>query len=284
MQSPPEISMDRILSGSFAPVRFQLWPRYSFRVVDWNIDRGTQLQGILEFIKEAKPDVILLQEVDLNAKRTHRLDIAREIARTLQLNFVFGTEFQELTQGSQESPAYQGQATLSPWPIKNGRLIRFRRQTNFWQPHWYLPHIEPFQERLGGRIALVTDIELCGQTMTAYNLHLESKEDDTLRLSQLNEVLVDAGSANKNSATLIAGDLNLNVAEGEAATVLERAGFRDGVGLPDVRTRPGRGIFDQGRSIDWIFLSGGLNARRGRIHRDVLASDHFPVSSEVSFR
>jgi endonuclease/exonuclease/phosphatase family metal-dependent hydrolase len=276
--------MDQILSGSFAPVRFQLWPRDSFRVVDWNIDRGTQLQGILEFIRQAKADVILLQEVDLNAKRTHRLDIAHEIARTLQLNFVFGTEFQELTQGSQQSPAYQGQATLSPWPIKNGRLIRFRRQTKFWEPHWYLPHIEPFQERLGGRIALVANIELGGQTMITYNLHLESKEDDTLRVSQLNEVLVDAGSASKNGPALIAGDLNLNAAEGEAATALERAGFRDGIGLPDVRTRPGRGMFDQGRSIDWIFLSGGLNGQNGRIHRNVRASDHFPVSSEVSFR
>jgi endonuclease/exonuclease/phosphatase family metal-dependent hydrolase len=252
--------------------------------VDWNIDRGTQLQGILEFIRQAKADVILLQEVDLNAKRTHRLDIAREIARTLQLNFVFGTEFQELTQGSQQSPAYQGQATLSPWPIKNGRLIRFRRQTKFWEPHWYLPHIEPFQERLGGRIALVANIELGGQTMITYNLHLESKEDDTLRVSQLNEVLVDAGSASKNGPALIAGDLNLNAAEGEAATALERAGFRDGIGLPDVRTRAGRGMFDQGRSIDWIFLSRGLSGQNGRIHRNVRASDHFPVSSEVSFR
>jgi len=63
--------------------------------VDWNIDRGTQLQGILEFIRQAKADVILLQEVDLNAKRTHRLDIAREIARTFQLNFVtFHTQTQ----------------------------------------------------------------------------------------------------------------------------------------------------------------------------------------------
>ena len=53
----------------------------------------------------------------------------------------------------------------------------------------------------------------------------------------------------KNGPALIAGDLNLNAAEGEAATALERAGFRDGVGLPDVRTRPGRGMFDQGRFI-----------------------------------
>src|SRR5262249_31748484 len=148
--------------------------RDSFSVLDWNIDRGTQLQAIMEFIKKAKADVILLQEVDLNAKRTHRLDVAREIAQALKLNFVFGKEFEELTQGSHASPAYQGQATLSPWPIKNARLIRFRRQTNFWRPHWYLPPIEPFQERLGGRIALVADIEVSNRTVTTYNLHLES--------------------------------------------------------------------------------------------------------------
>jgi len=128
------------------------------------------------------------------------------------------------------------------------------------------------------------NIELGGQTMTTYNLHLESNEDDTLRVSQLNEVPLDAGSASKNSATLIAGDLNLDGAEGEAASALERAGSRDGVGLPNVRTRPGRGIFDQGRSIDWIFVSSGLNGRNGRIQRNVRASDHFPISSEVSFR
>src|SRR5215470_8303202 len=118
MRPPHETSMDQVTGGGFVPPRFQLWPRDSFRVVDWNIDRGTKLQGILEFIKEAKADVILLQEVDLNAKRTHRLDIAREIARTLQMNFVFAAEFQELTQGSQHSPAYQGQATLSHGPSK----------------------------------------------------------------------------------------------------------------------------------------------------------------------
>jgi hypothetical protein len=114
--------------------------------------------------------------------------------QSLQLNFVFGKEFEELTQGARRSPAYQGQATLSPWPIKNARLIRFRRQTTFWEPHWYLPRIEPFQERFGGRIALAADIEVSGQVLTTYNLHLESKENDSLRVSQPNEVLAEVGS------------------------------------------------------------------------------------------
>jgi hypothetical protein len=46
-----------------------------------------------------------------------------------------------------------------------------------------------FQERFGGRIALTADIEVSGQVLTTYNLHLESKENGILRVSQLNEVL-----------------------------------------------------------------------------------------------
>src|SRR5262249_7393455 len=275
---------DRVTAGSFTVPRIQLWPRESFRVVDWNIERGLQLSAIIEFLKKCNADLILLQEVDLNAKRTHHLDIAREIAQALKLNFVFGREFEELTQGSHKSPAYQGQATLSSWPIKNARLIRFQRQTTFWQPHWYLPRIEPFQERLGGRIALVADVEISGQILTTYNLHLESKEEDSIRLSQLNEVLTEVASRKSNAPVLIAGDLNLNAGEGEAAATLKRAGFRDAVGLPGVRTRPARGMLDHGRSIDWIFLAGGLKTNESKIHSSVRASDHFPVSCELSLR
>ncbi len=276
--------MDQIISGGFVPPRLQLWPRESFRVVDWNIERGIRLESILEFLRKYKADLIFLQEVDLNARRTGRLDVAREIARSLQLNFVFGKEFEELTQGSKSSPAYQGQATLSPWPIKNARLIRFRKQTTFWEPHWYLPRIEPFQERLGGRIALAADVEIPGQTLATYNLHLESKESDALRVSQLSEVLTDAGGRTSDRVRLIAGDLNLNASEGEAGAALKQAGFRDAVGLPSVRTRPARGLLDQGRSIDWIFLAGELKSSEGQVHNDVRASDHLPVSFILSAR
>ena len=166
----------------------------------------------------------------------------------------------------------------SPWPIKNARLIRFQNQTNFWQPHWYLPRVEPFEERLGGRIALVADVEISGQTLTTFNLHLESKENDELRMQQLNEVLAVSKTVQSSGPAVIAGDLNLNAGEGQAASALKRAGFQDAIGLPDVRTRPARGVFDQGRSIDWIFFSNNLKPSDGQVHRNVRASDHFPVS------
>jgi endonuclease/exonuclease/phosphatase family metal-dependent hydrolase len=275
--------MDQIIMGNFAPLRVSFWPRESFRVVDWNIDRGLRFEAIVEFLRKCKADLIFLQEVDFNARRTNHLDVAREIAQSLQLNFVFGKEFEELTQGSRRSPAYQGQATLSPWPIKNARLIRFQHQTTFWQPHWYLPRIEPFQERLGGRIALVADVEIESHPLTTYNLHLESKESDELRVSQLKEVLSQTLNRQSSFSALVAGDLNLDASEGSAADALKAAGFRDAVGLPRRCTRPARGVFEHGRSIDWVFLAGNLRSRDGQIHNNVRASDHFPISFALSF-
>ncbi|HTR38627.1 MAG TPA: endonuclease/exonuclease/phosphatase family protein, partial [Bryobacteraceae bacterium] len=99
--------------------------------MSWNIERGLQFPRILEFLRTIEADLILLQEVDLNARRTHFSDIASELAQALNMNFVFGKEFQELSEGSQAFPAFQGQATLSPWPLSRGRMIQFRDQSNF---------------------------------------------------------------------------------------------------------------------------------------------------------
>jgi endonuclease/exonuclease/phosphatase family metal-dependent hydrolase len=109
--------MHDIVTGNFAPFKWVLWPPRSLRIVDWNINRGLELQGIIDFFANTNGDILILQEADFNARRTHRLNIAQEIARKLEMNYVFGREFEELVQGSKDSPAYHGQATLSKWPI-----------------------------------------------------------------------------------------------------------------------------------------------------------------------
>src|ERR1700731_3021709 len=161
--------MQEIETGNFSPPRLVLIPPDSIRVVNWNINRGLRLQHVIEFLAGAKADVVLLQEADLNARRTHHLNVAREIAQKLAINYVFGREFQELTQGSKKSPAYHGQATLSRWPLSNSRIIRFQKQSNFWRPHWFLPDVPPLQERLGGRLALIGEVNIAGKTVVTYN-------------------------------------------------------------------------------------------------------------------
>jgi len=270
--------MPEIITGNFAPFRWVMWPPSSIRVVDWNIDRGLRLPAIIDFLKDMNADVLILQEVDINARRTHRLNIAEEIARKLQMNYAFGREFEELTQGSRASPAYHGQATLSRWPISNPRMIRFRKQSNFWQPRWFLPRVEPFQERLGGRIALVTEINVAGSTLITYNLHLESRGNDELRLSQLDEVLSDAARYEPHYFVVMAGDLNLNVSKNAAAESLARAGFRNAVEAAPTPTTPSRRLFEAGRSIDWACVRGPIQTDSGQVHSLIQASDHYPIS------
>ena len=192
--------------------------------MDWNIDRGLQLSGVIEFLADAKADLLLLQEVDMHAKRTHRLNIAREIAEKLRMNYVWGCEFQELAQGSRRLPAFHGQATLSSWPLLNPRILRFQRQSNFWRPRWYLPDAEPFQERIGGRMALVVDVNLAGQSLVSYNLHLESRGDTGLRQAQLRECVSDSNKY-KSNPLVIAGDMNFDIAQTDSCSELKREEF-----------------------------------------------------------
>lgn len=271
-----------IETGNFSPTRWLLCPPDSIRVVNWNIDRGSQLQRVIEFLASARADIVLLQEADLNAKRTHHANVAREIAKKLQMNYVFGREFQELTQGTHASPAYHGQATLSRWPLSKFRIIRFQKQSNFWRPHWFLPEISPFQERIGGRLALVSEANIAGRTIATYNLHLESKGDDSLRYSQLDEVLTDAGRYALNTPAVLAGDFNLDVSTGPAAAAIRDAQFDDAFLNRHAPSTPGS-FFESGRIIDWIFTRGPIRPGKQQVHRSVSASDHYPLSIDLAF-
>ena len=275
------MSTNEIIAENFAPNQWLTWPRSSIRVVDWNIDRGFKLSEIIDFLGDSKADVFLLQEVDINAYRTHQLNIAQEIARKLHLNYVFGREFVELSQGSKSSPAYHGQATLSRWKISNSRIIHFQRQSDFWKPRWFKPNLQTFQERLGGRIALTSEIMIQGLPIVAYNLHLESRSHDDLRLAQLNEVLQHASTYDPEYLLIVAGDLNLDASSPQIAEQLTRAGFREAVPTARGATTPRRHLLEPGRHIDWAFVRGSSQPVDGRVLKSVKASDHYPIFFEL---
>ena len=275
--------MKDVLAGDFTAWRCRLWPPREIRAVNWNIDRGLHLREVTDFLESQRVDLLTLQEVDLNARRTHFLNVAEELARKLGMNYVFGREFEELTQESRTAPAYHGQATLSCWPLKSPRVIRFQSQSDFWRPRWFLPRTAPFQERLGGRIALVTDVDVMGKTFTVYNLHLESRGDDKLRLSQLTEVLDDAAMVAPRVPVLLAGDLNFDISEGPAAALTQQAGFRNVLGGARLYTRPAHRLFGSPRSINWALVRGPLEATEGQLHEKVNASDHYPITFTLQF-
>ena len=228
--------------------------------------------------------MLTLQEVDLNAHRTGFRNIAEELAKRLRMNYAFGCEFQELTQGRRGAPAYHGQATLSCWPLSNARVIRFHHQSNFWKPKWFLPRTEPFQQRLGGRIALVTQVEICGRNLLTYNLHLESRGNINLRIAQLSETVEDAKEYIDRGPVLLAGDLNVDLSRSySSASALERSGFHSAIALPTPPTTTPRGILRRRRTIDWVYLAGPVASTSAGVCDDVSGSDQYPIWFELKF-
>ncbi|HVO63937.1 MAG TPA: endonuclease/exonuclease/phosphatase family protein [Terriglobales bacterium] len=269
--------MDQVESGAFADRQVVSKQPDVIRVVSWNIARGCEFDRVTEFLLDAKADVVILQETDRNSRRTFYRNIAKEISQKLGMNYVFGIEFQELGQGSHESPAFHGQATLSPWPMSKSSVVRFRRQSKFWHPFWFMPKHPVLQRRLGGRIALRTQVSIANRNLAVYNLHLESRREDALRCAQLVELLEDANQYSSNLPVIAAGDFNFDITRPGPSSAIAEARFSNpfsGMGIQT--TRPPR--FGQGRAVDWILVRGILRTSSPQVHSSVTASDHYPLS------
>lgn len=273
--------MTEIESGSFVTRPFPPVRPDSLTVVTWNVNRGIQLSGIIEFLANSRADLILLQETDINARRTSRRNIAREIAQALQMNYIFGREFEELAQGSRTDPSYHGQTTLSRLPLSQPRILRFRDQSTFWRPRWFIPPLQCMQRRLGGRMGLICEATIRGRTLVIYNVHLESRGRDEARVGQLSELLTSAGLHRADLPVLVAGDFNFDLSRGPTPSLIAGAGF------DNLFASCGRRSFvpeSSGRrleAIDWMLTKGAVSASHTAIHDSIAASDHFPLSVEL---
>ncbi len=274
--------MARIETGSFVSSESAQCPA-ALRVVCWNIARGSKLDAIIEFLVSADADIILLQETDRDARRTQYRNVAMEIAKKLKMHFVFGCEFEELAEGSRTRPAYHGQATLSRWPLSGCSILRFHSQSNFWRSRWFIPTLRPLQRRHGGRMALFNNVLLPDRTVSTYNLHCESKGGDSLRYSQLQEVLQDAMRHGLKVPLLVAGDFNFDLSQDEAAAALADTGFVNPFATLHQATTIAHPLSVRDRVIDWILLRGPLVGTNAQVHSSVAASDHYPLSLSITF-
>jgi endonuclease/exonuclease/phosphatase family metal-dependent hydrolase len=267
-------ALETVLSGSYAPTQATR-ANAQASVLNWNIDRGKHLDQIEQQIREHDPDLCIFQEVDLDARRTHRQDVAKELAEAFKMNYVFAPEFQELGQGTAADPAYHGQALLTKLPVRNARIIRFEHQSGWWKPRRLLASSLPLlQRREGGRIALVAELDYGGQALVVYDLHLESKGTDELRLEQLEEVLSDAQHYPAGTPIIIAGDFNTFFPHSRLIPRLEEAGFRNVLGEHHIKTHVLLG------ELDWVLVRGSIRYDAGKVLR-VAGSDHFPIDVTI---
>ncbi|ESL08927.1 hypothetical protein TRSC58_03361 [Trypanosoma rangeli SC58] len=83
-----------------------------FRIVQWNIERGIQYERILQTLQALQVDILVLQEVDINCRRSHYRNIARDLAEALRMEMYFACEFEELD--AVDRPPVHAVGPLSP--------------------------------------------------------------------------------------------------------------------------------------------------------------------------
>jgi endonuclease/exonuclease/phosphatase family metal-dependent hydrolase len=235
-------------------------------IVTWNIERGQAYDSVLEVLRTLDADILLLQEVDRHCRRTQYRDVARDLARALDLNWVAGGEFQEIGEGRKRQPATTGQAILSKLPIADAEVVRFKAQARW---RW---SINPVQPRRGGRMALRARVG----GILVYNTHIESGGNEGLQRRQIAEIIADEGlEAKPGTPVIIGGDFNNGpVLRSSMFGSLSAAAFEDALGSAEHRGPTADG---QRHPIDWIFVKK-VTSLRGRIVSAVSsASDHFPV-------
>jgi endonuclease/exonuclease/phosphatase family metal-dependent hydrolase len=250
------------------------------RIVTWNIDHGGNLDPVTGELRESAADLCLLQEVDWNAARSGFKDVAFELAGRLAMNASYGVEFEELSQEKNGGAAYIGQATLTRLPLIKSRVLRFQRQSTFWQPHRWLPSSLPLmQRRIGNRIALVTELQFAGKPLVVYNPHLESRSMGRIQSEQLDEMLADLQQhypAGVNA--IIAGDINSKYFPSVFLHKLEKAGFHSALGERIERTHK------IAMALDWIFVRGPFSLDGGTVKRTAKGSDHYPIAVRLTVK
>jgi len=246
-------------------------------VVSWNVDHGNDLERLVAAMRGNHSDLCLLQEVDWGTKRTNGQDIPGRLGRELGLNLAYAVEFEELSQ-EEADPAFIGQATLTRLPVRHSRVLRFEHQSGFWKPRDWIPSSLPLmQRRLGGRVALVSELEFGGQLLVVYNAHLESRSYGRIQNHQLDEILADFDRTYPpQTAVIVGGDLNTKYLPSWFLHKLEKAGFRSALGERVERTHT------VAFALDWIFARGSVQMGPATVEKSWKGSDHYALRADVT--
>jgi endonuclease/exonuclease/phosphatase family metal-dependent hydrolase len=229
-------------------------------VMTYNIHHAEGTDGVLDLeriariIREQKPDLVALQEVDDSAARSGRVAQSAELGRLTGMYAVFGKAMD--FQGG----AY-GQAILSRWKIKDHQVHQLPQRVGR----------EP-------RILLVTAIEAPMGVITFASVHLDH-EIEEIRLQQAAAVNHRFAAGDTPSLKILAGDFNagpdsgtMKAFAGDWLDSAENAGFTIPAGNPR-------------RRIDYILATpkSAWRAVRSEVLNEPVASDHRPVVAQIEW-
>jgi len=275
----PTWNIDVPVTASFAAAETEY--DGTFQVIAYNIERGFYYQDVADYIRKKRAGepatVVLLSECDRDHHRTGDIFVAQRLARELEMNMVYVTEFIEYNDKTVINQGDHGNAVLSPFPLENVTVIRHTSGFS-WQDYGHLRG-EP---RYGERVTVgATVLFPGGDKVRVYSAHLESNAGTFAKWEQMEEIARDTEYT--PYPVVIGGDFN-ELSFGVMFRRLDRYGIRNSFADNDQPTgscEPGEDRAHCKIKIDWIVHRGlelvestvdyPLNSQGGII------SDHAPV-------
>jgi endonuclease/exonuclease/phosphatase family metal-dependent hydrolase len=181
------------------------------RATAWNIERGKQLPGIIDALKLhpalRTSDVLLLTELDYGMARTSNAHVAREIARSLRMNYAFASCYLALNKGSgveadvegENERGLHGNALLSRYPLRRAHAVSLPNGKD---------KMVGKEKRLGRQRAVFADIAHPAGEFRAVSLHLDAHSTQRHRWRQMRLVLDHLERLEPRLPVLIGGDWN----------------------------------------------------------------------------
>jgi endonuclease/exonuclease/phosphatase family metal-dependent hydrolase len=214
------LDFGRIYRKGRAPVPASQAAPDRIRIMTWNIGRGYDPQRIASTIRELRPDLACLQEVDWGNERTGGHDVLAALAEQTGMLGLFGIEFLELNSPQRAARSAGGGVT------GNAVLTRFEPVDAFRLPlppcvDWERDASNPRlparvrrrilrEPRIGQRFGLGVEIALGHRRLIACSLHLEDKYGGVSGRWSQYSAAQEAVAPRCDAATIgvIAGDLN----------------------------------------------------------------------------
>lgn len=160
------------------------------------------MQGVVAKIRQMNPDVILLQEVDIDAKRSAYLDQVQYLLDHTALNYgVYASQWKaDYVPSDGVGQMNSGNAILSKFPLQNAERIALPligEQSALVQ-YFYLR-----------RNILQADISVENKAITLFNTHTSAYSTDNTKQLQL-EKIKELATAKNNAgkAFILGGDFN----------------------------------------------------------------------------
>ncbi len=289
------------------------------RVVAWNLERCKHVDASAALLRSLDCDVALLSEMDWGMARSDQLHTTREIAERLGASYVYGVEYLELDLGSEKERAeladesndvgFHGNAIVARAALHRPTVVRLDDRGDWFDG-------ARGERRVGGRCAVLAQVEAAGRPITFAAVHLDSHGSRADRAGEMRALCDAIDAYDRDAPVVIGGDLNsfsLSLAE-----IVERdrvaAALRDdpnrwadpvrheplfavaaergydrsrcnAPGVPTLRHASESGSRRGAMKIDW-FLTRGIEASAPRVVEAVggdgrMLSDHEAIAVEV---